>query len=47
MAKTNAVRVFRLFWVAWTENDFGAHGHIRYGLTEQQARFRAATKGDK
>lgn len=42
MPRTDAIRVARLLWVAWTVNDYGVHGPTRYGWTEQHARMRAA-----
>jgi hypothetical protein len=42
MPRVDAVRVLRVLWVAWTVNDYGVHGPIRYGRTEDQARARAA-----
>jgi hypothetical protein len=42
MPRTDAIRVARILWVAWTVDDYGTHGPIRYGLTEQNARLRAA-----
>jgi hypothetical protein len=44
MPKTNSVRILKLFWVAWTENDYGEHGHIRYGWSDWHARMRAIKK---
>lgn len=43
MPRVETLRVLRLLWAAWTVNDWGTRGPIRYSWSEDRARMRAAS----
>jgi hypothetical protein len=42
MPRVETLRLFGVLWAAWTLNDLGQRGPVRYGWSEDQARMRAA-----